>query len=109
MKEIPKKVFIFLVGCTAGTFLMNKLSNFRKYKNPEHITIDHAQIIHNQKFLSQNQISPDKFSNENIYSKSLNLPHQHSTSFRDTQTTPQVNKNSPYSSLMYGNSKERKL
>jgi len=109
MKEIPKKALFFIIGFTAGTFLMKKLSNFRKYKTPEHITIDHAQIIHNQKFLSQNQISHDKFHSENIYSKSLNLPYQHPTKLKETQISSPVNRNSPYSSLMCGNSKESKL
>jgi hypothetical protein len=100
MKGFDKKVIMFVIGFSAGTFLMKKAMNKTNFNPPENFTIDHVQSMHNsQKFL---QIKSDKFRNDSNNTSRENIEN------KSSQNINIVNKQSPYSSLMTGSFPDKK-
>jgi len=100
MKDFDKKIIMFVIGFSAGTFLMKKALNKTNFNPPENFTFDHVQSMHNsQKCL---QFESDRFTSNS------NNTSREDTENKSSQNINLVNKPSPYSSLMTGSFPNKK-
>jgi hypothetical protein len=119
MKDFDKKVIMFVVGFSVGTFLMKKALNATNFNHPEPITIEHAQSIQNTQKFGQpqhfehtsptfSQFKDDKFSNQSTAStNNVSTPSYYTLNTPTTSSSS--NKSSPYSSLMSAHSTDKKI
>jgi hypothetical protein len=126
MKDFDKKIIMFVIGFSVGTFLMKKALNRTNFNHPEPIPIEHVLSVQNtEKFNSLqsthqtnqsfSKFRDDKFTNTSNSSVSQS-PSYFTSNISSSSANPtsntvyNTNRTSPYSSLMTGTSStEKKL